>query len=91
MNLEDIMKHVINAKELREQLAEIVKRVQSGDRYTVLYRSRPAFRIVPLNAEEGITTPLSDDPLFCAPAVGSSADGLTGRDHDLVLYGKRGS
>ncbi len=81
------MKHLINSKELRASLPEIVKRVQRGDQYTVLYRSRPAFRIIGVSAEEEILCLLSDDPLFEAGAVGASADGLGGVDHDAVLYG----
>jgi prevent-host-death family protein len=82
------MKHVINIKELRASLPEIVKRVRQGDQYTVLYRSTPAFRILAVDAEGEITIPLSDDPLYGAPAVGRSSDGLKAQDHDLILYGK---
>ncbi len=82
------MEHVINVKELRASLPEIVKRVRQGDQYTVLYRSRPAFRIVGVGAEQELTIPLSDDPLYGAPAVGKSSDGLTAQDHDRLLYGK---
>ena len=82
------MKHVINTKELRASLSEIVKKVQRGDQYTVFYRSRPAFRIIGVNTEEKITLPLSDDPLFKAQAVGASSDGLSGMDHDAILYGR---
>ncbi len=82
------MKHIINVKELRASLPEIVRRVQNGDQYTVFYRSRPAFRIIALSAEEEIKLPLSDDPLYQARAVGKSSDGLTGKDHDAVLYGR---
>ena len=82
------MNHIINVKELRASLPEIVKRVQLGERYTVLYRSRPAFRIVGLDAEERRMIPLSEDLLYKAPAVGASSDGLNGEDHDLTLYGQ---
>ncbi len=82
------MKHVINTKELRASLSEIVKKVRQGDQYTVFYRSSPAFRIIGVDTEEIITTPLSDDPLFRAEAVGTSSDGLSGIDHDATLYGK---
>jgi len=82
------MKHVINVKELRVSLSEIVKRVRQGDQYTVLYRSTPAFRIVAVDAEEEITIPLAEDPLYGAPAVGRSSDGFTAQDHDFILYGE---
>ena len=84
------MKNVLNVKELRSSLPEIIKRVRQGDRFTILYRSKPAFRIVPVEAEEDITLPLSEDPLYQASPVGRSSDGLTARDHDIVLYGRGG-
>ncbi len=83
------MQHTINIKELRASMPAIIKRVRKGDEYIVLYRSSPAFRIVPVNAEEKTTIPLSKDPLYGAPAVGSSSDGLVAEDHDLALYGSR--
>ncbi len=85
------MNHIINVKELRATLPEIVKRVQRGEKFTVLYRSRPAFRIVGLDAEEKKMIPLSEDLLYKAGAVGASADGLNGEDHDLTLYGREAS
>jgi prevent-host-death family protein len=84
------MKHTINVKELRASLPDIIKKVRLGDQYVVLYRSRPAFRIMAVDAEEELTIPLSDDPIYRAPAIGRSSDGLTSQDHDLVLYGKNG-
>ena len=82
------MKNVINIKEHRASIPEIIKRVQQGYKYTVLYRSRPVFRIIGVDVEEDIKLPLLEDPLYGAPGVGRSSDGLTARDHDLVLYGK---
>lgn len=84
------MDRTINAKQLRASLPETVRRVRRGERFTVLYRSRPAFRIVPV--EEGLgaaAVPLAEDPVYRAPAVGRSSDGLSSRDHDRVLYGAR--
>ena len=40
----------INAKRLRGSLPEVVERVRKGTRFTVIYRSRPAFQIVPVDA-----------------------------------------
>ncbi len=82
------MSKVINAKTLRNELARIVESVRKGDRFTVLYRSRPAFQILPVDA--GVMEPgnLEDDSLFEAEAVGQSTDGLTAADHDRVIYGK---
>jgi len=84
------MKHTINIKELRASLPDIIKKVRLGDQFVVLYRSRPAFRIMAVDAEEELTIPLSDDPIYRAPAIGRSFDGLTSQDHDLTLYGKNG-
>ena len=75
----------INAKRLRASLRDVVERVRKGTRFTVIYRSRPAFQIVPVN-EEQAPVPLKDDPLYRAQAVGRSSDGLTAGDHDGVLY-----
>jgi prevent-host-death family protein len=77
----------INAKRLRASLPEVVERVRKGTRFTVIYRSRPAFQIVPVNHAEQIEVPLTEDPLYRAPAVGRSSDGRTAADHDAVLYG----
>lgn len=78
----------INAKRLRASLPDVVKRVRKGTRFTVIYRSRPAFQIVPVNESEDAPVPLGDDPLYRAGPVGRSADGLSASDHDAVLYGR---
>jgi prevent-host-death family protein len=84
------MDRVINAKQLRASLPEIVERVRRGERITVLYRSRPAFRILgPDDGDRADGLPLAEDPVYRAPPVGRSRDGLTSRDHDAVLYGKK--
>ena len=86
------MERTINAKQLRASLPETVRRVRRGERFTVLYRSRPAFRIVPV--EEGLAetaAPLAEDPLYRARAVGRSSDGRASRDHDRILYGAPGA
>jgi prevent-host-death family protein len=82
------MERTINAKELRAQLPKIVRSVQRGEQFTVLYRSRPAFRIVPVNEEDQVNGPLHKDPLYRAEAVGTSTDRMIAADHDALLYGK---
>jgi prevent-host-death family protein len=77
----------INAKQLRASLPKLVERVRRGARFTVLYRSRPAFQIIPVDEQDSTQTPLSADPLYQAPALGRSDDGRTAADHDAVLYG----
>lgn len=76
----------INAKRLRGSLPEVVERVRKGTRFTVIYRSRPAFQIVPMNDREAPAGALSDESLFQAPAVGRSRDGRASADHDSLLY-----
>lgn len=85
------MDRTINAKQLRASLPETVRRVRRGERFTVLYRSRAAFRIVPVeDALAETALPLAEDPIYRAPAVGRSSDGRSSRDHDRILYGARG-
>ncbi|MDZ7699978.1 MAG: type II toxin-antitoxin system prevent-host-death family antitoxin [Deltaproteobacteria bacterium] len=81
------MKTIINTKELRATLPKIVESVRRGKQFTVLYRSRPAFRIVPVDPMDYPATPLEKDPLYHAEAPGKSSDGLTSVGHDAVLYG----
>jgi len=82
------MQKTINTKELRSSLPKIVEGVKRGENYTVLYRSRPAFRIVPINEHDRVLIPLAKDPLYHAGPLGESSDGLTAIDHDAILYGK---
>jgi antitoxin (DNA-binding transcriptional repressor) of toxin-antitoxin stability system len=83
------MEKTINAKELRASLPELVVRLRRGERFLVLYRSRPAFRLVPVDASEAELAPLEHEPLYKAKALGRSTDGLSSRDHDAILYGAR--
>jgi prevent-host-death family protein len=76
----------INAKHLRQTLPDVVEQVRKGTRFTVIYRSRPAFQIVPVDDLDRVATSLADDPLYRAQPVGSSTDGRTSADHDAVLY-----
>ena len=76
----------INAKRLRATLPDVVEQVRKGTRFTVIYRSRPAFQIVPVHDSSQPVDPLADDPLYRAGAVGSSTDGRTAADHDADLY-----
>ncbi len=83
------MSTTINVKTLRYEMRRIIERVKRGEDFTVLYRSRPAFRIVPLHGGVAVGRP-EDDALFGAGALGASGDGLASADHDRVLYGKSG-
>ena len=76
----------INATRLRASLPDVVERVRKGTRFTVIYRSRPAFQIVPINEVDQPFVALADDPLYRAGAVGRSTDGRRAADHDALLY-----
>ena len=77
----------INAKRLRASLPEVVERVRKGTRFTVIYRSRPAFQIVPVDDPHQAVVDLASDPLYRAQAVGRSTDKRTAAEHDSMLYG----
>lgn len=81
------MNFTINAKQLRASLPKVVERVRKGARFTVLYRSRRAFQIVPVDESETPRIPLDADPLYHAKAVGRSTDHRTAAEHDVMLYG----
>ncbi len=83
------MANTINVKTLRHEMRRVIERVRKGEQFTVLYRSRPAFRIVPLHGGVALG-PLEDDSLYRAEALGRSTDGLTSADHDRILYGRGG-
>ena len=80
------MNETINVKQLRSSLPKVVERVRQGARFTVLYRSRQAFQIVPMEDAEAPRSPLLRDTLYRAAAVGRSKDGRTAADHDTLLY-----
>ena len=80
------MTTLINARDLRAQLPAVVRRVRQGARFTVLYRSRPAFEIGPVHDLKTKATDLEHEPFFGAKALGSSATGAIARQHDEILY-----
>jgi len=82
------MNATINAKQLRASLPEVVEKVRRGARFTVLYRSRPAFQVVPIDAPPGAAGDLESDPLYRAKPLGRSSDGRAAADHDAFLYPK---
>jgi antitoxin (DNA-binding transcriptional repressor) of toxin-antitoxin stability system len=82
------MNTLINAKELRATLPAIVGKVRRGARFTVLYRSRPAFQLVPVDAGPETVGDLASDSLYRAKPVGRSTDGRSAADHDSPLYRK---
>ena len=81
------MNITINAKQLRASLPQLVERVKRGAKFTVLYRSRRAFQIVPVDDTPEPGGDLRRDPLYRAKALGKSVDGRVAADHDAILYG----
>jgi prevent-host-death family protein len=69
-------KRACGLPQLRASLPSAVRRVRAGGRITVTYRSRPAFRIVPVEDAGTPHGPLGADPLYRAEAVGRSRDGV---------------
>jgi antitoxin (DNA-binding transcriptional repressor) of toxin-antitoxin stability system len=82
------MNAVINAKKLRSELPQVVQKVRRGMRFTVLYRSRPAFQVVPIDAAESPAGELAEDPLYRAKPLGRSVDGRSAAERDELLYGR---
>jgi antitoxin (DNA-binding transcriptional repressor) of toxin-antitoxin stability system len=76
----------INTKQLRMEMGRIVEKTRQGASFLVLHRSRPAFQIIPVEAEATASSPLESDPLYRAEALGQSKDGLTAAEHDRALY-----
>ena len=77
---------VISAKELRERLQDVVKKVRHGG---AIYRSIPqssGFRHRPGWQSTARNAPLESDSLYQAPAVGASESGDAAARHDEVLY-----
>lgn len=82
------MNTLITAKELRATLPTVVARVRRGGRYTVVYRSRPAFQLIPVDSSPTPGGNHAEDPLFRAAALGRSTDGQSAADHDRLLYSR---
>ncbi len=83
------MPNLINAKTLRQKLAQILRRASKGERFTVIYRSKVLCEIGPTGSPAATLGELEEDPLYRLRGVGTSKDGKSGADHDELLYGKR--
>lgn len=80
------MQNTINAKDLRNELGDILNRVRKGERFTVLYRSQPVCQLVPLTHVMVESGDFKGDSLFKAGAVGHSEDNRVAAEHDDLLY-----
>jgi len=45
------MDNIINLKNLREHMQEYAKKVQKGDSFIIFKKSKPLFKITPINDE----------------------------------------
>jgi hypothetical protein len=79
---------MINAKQLRLTLPKIVKKIQNGSSFTVLYRSKPAFRMIGMDDASVELSPFKSDSLYKAGAVGKSSERNLSVNHDQILYSK---
>lgn len=78
---------IINTKELRASLKEVLDGVRDGRRYTVLYRSKPAFRIVPVDEDmPARRRALRDDPIYGSGPLGRSGEDDVAAGHDDLIY-----
>lgn len=50
------MPNIVNLKELRENMAKYAQRIEKGDSFIVMKRSKPLFRISPVDEEYGWET-----------------------------------
>jgi prevent-host-death family protein len=50
------MRNIVGLKELRQNVDKFVARVGRGESFVVMRRSRPIFRITPVDEEEGWET-----------------------------------
>ena len=87
LKMNSSMNTIINAKQLRASLPEVVAKVRRGERFTVLYRSRAAFQIGPVEGSAPGPGEAKSDSLYAAAPVGRSTDGRSAAEHDTALYG----
>ncbi len=83
------MNKIINAKTLRAKLREILRRASRGERFSVIYRSKPVCQIVPVDSSESPLDDIENDSLYGAPPVGRSKDQIPAERHDEILYPHR--
>jgi antitoxin (DNA-binding transcriptional repressor) of toxin-antitoxin stability system len=80
------MNITISAKELRASLPAVVEKVRRGARFTVPYRNRPSFQVVPVDQAPREVEDLQRDPLYHAKPLCRSTNGMRAADHDSTLY-----
>ena len=93
-----------NAKQLRASLPSLVERVRRGARFTVFYRSRAAFQIVPMDEsaaaavrrlvpvfEEGAIEHAGDAAALCRGNPGPAGVGIVGENQGIPLAALAGN
>lgn len=50
------MENIIGLKEFRAEVPEIINKVGNGESFVVIRRSKPVFKVSPVNEEEGWET-----------------------------------
>ncbi len=70
--------------EFRKHAPEVVKRLQAGQHMVLTYRGKPVARLEPLEGNVA-----EDDAIYSlTEQADDSADNLTNRDIDEVVYGR---
>jgi antitoxin (DNA-binding transcriptional repressor) of toxin-antitoxin stability system len=72
------MNTIINAKQLRDSLPEVVAKVRRGERFTVLYRSRAAFQLAVIYPNEHARVRSYFRRVIRRPRSTAPAEGETG-------------
>ncbi len=68
----------IGAKQLRDELGGIVRRVQRGETIQVMYRSKPAFTISPIQSARRAYRPGSKEAMRSFVARARAANAIPG-------------
>lgn len=80
--------NTITAKELRDNLGAIAKRVEAGEQIRVSYRNKLAFRLEPLTAKADTRKPMSGLEAFLLapkhPSVHDPDKSIKQIYHDLL-------
>lgn len=80
------MQTTISSGQLKSNFGQIIGQIKKGNKFTVSYRKRPAFEILPLARQEQCIADLKSDPLYHSGPLGRSSTGDASLKHDQVLY-----
>jgi len=75
----------VSMLDFRQRAARIIAQVQDGQEVVLTYRGKPALRLQPYRAEEG----LEEDPFYRLDELADpGGESLTNRQIDEELYGR---